>query len=404
MSPHVAPRATTVLVWVLGAPLVLVSVVGTLAVASAGDISITSTLAPMVGVSSLLVGSILVIRLPNHPIGWILWTSGIMFALTRLTQGLADHGLTSDPGSLPGAIWFGWVNTWIGTPGFVLLGVLLPLLYPTGRPPSSRWRPVVLIVLIQIVALSVVAALSPFAAGTYPPGVSNPLALGGPVGDIVKALQSLLGLGFLLLLAIALASLVVRYRRAAGIERQQLKWFAFVGAIAIIALTVAGLLKDSTGDLLATIDSFAWLIGIGGLILMPIAIGIAMLRYRLYEIDRLISRTIGWAFVSVVLAVVFVAIVLVIQAVLARVTTSNTFAVAASTLVVAALFQPLRRRVQARVDRRFNRARYDADRTVAAFAGVLRDEVDLGQVTMELKSAVVRTVQPTVTSLWLRGP
>jgi len=137
---------------------------------------------------------------------------------------------------------------------------------------------------------------------------------------------------------------------------------------------------------------------------MPIAIGIAMLRYRLYEIDRLISRTIGWAFVSVVLAVVFVAIVLVIQAVLARVTTSNTFAVAASTLVVAALFQPLRRRVQARVDRRFNRARYDADRTVAAFAGVLRDEVDLGQVTMELKSAVVRTVQPTVTSLWLRGP
>ena len=378
------------------------SVVGTVAVATGGDVSITSTVAPMAAVTSLLVGAILVTRLPRQPIGWLLWTGGLLFALTRITHGLADHGLTYDPGSVPGAIWFAWVNAWIGVGGFVLLGVLLPLLYPTGNPPSPRWRPLVGVTILGLGALTALAAVTPFAPGTYPPGIENPLVIGGSLGDALVALQSVLGVALLMLLVLALASLVVRYPRAAGIERQQLKWFAFIGAIAITALAIAGLLQDSTGDILATIDWFGWLFGIGGLVLMPIAIGVAVLRYRLYEIDRLISRTIGWAAVTSVLVAVFVVVILVIQAALASITSSSTIAVAASTLVVFALFQSLRRRVQARVDRRFDRARYDAERTVAAFSGRLRDEVDLDQLGAEITATVTLTMAPASVSLWLR--
>jgi hypothetical protein len=172
--------------------------------------------------------------------------------------------------------------------------------------------------------------------------------------------------------------------------------------IAILALLVAGILKDSSGDVLAAVDWFGWLIGLTGLALLPIAIGIAILRYRLYEIDRIVSRTIGWAVVSAILVAVFAAIILVTQAVLAPLTSSNTLAVAVSTLAVAALFQPLRRRVQRGVDHRFNRARYDAEQIIAAFAERMRDEVDLDQLAAEITPTVSRTVQPTSLSLWLR--
>ena len=202
---------------------------------------------------------------------------------------------------------------------------------------------------------------------------------------------------------LAMASLVVRYRRAVGVERQQLKWFAAVIAIAGPALAIAILTSGTTSGTIADVSGATWGIAVISLALLPVAIGIAILRYRLYEIDRLISRTIGYATVTGVLVVVFAAAILLFQAVLAPLTQGNTVSVAASTLVVAALFQPLRRRVQSRVDRRFNRARYDAERIVAAFAGRLRDEVDLGQLRTEITAAVDHTVQPIAVSLWLRG-
>ncbi len=394
--------AAAILVWAVGVLLILVSMIEMLVAALQGDGGVTTIVAPMAAVTSLLVGAVLVTRLPRHPIGWLLWISGLLFALTRITQGLADHGLTSNPGSIPGAIWFGWVNTWVGTPGFVLLGVLLPLLYPSGRPPSPRWRPVVVAALAETVALSIVAAVTPFASGTYPDGVENPFAPVGRLGDALGMLQAVLFAALFVLLLLALVSLVVRYRRAAGIERQQLRWFAFVGSIAIVALVVAGGGKGVTDGAGSTLDTLAWLMGIGALALMPIAIGIAILRYRLYEIDRIISRTIGWALVSGVLLVVFVGAILVFQAVISPLTGENTVAVAASTLLVAALFQPLRRRVQSRVDRRFDRSRYDAERTVTAFAERLRDGVDLDQLGSEVRTTVVQTVAPVTVTLWLR--
>ena len=198
-------------------------------------------------------------------------------------------------------------------------------------------------------------------------------------------------------MAIGAISVLVRFRRSQGLERQQLRWM--MAALTLVPLAViAGFLLVTGG----APSQVAWIPALVAFMLPPLAVGIAVLRYRLYEIDRIISRTIGWAAVTTVLAVVFVAVILVTQTALASITTSNTFAVAASTLVVSALFQPLRRRVQATVDRRFNRARYDAKRTVAAFAGRLRDELDIEALTTVIAAAVMQTVEPVSVSLWLR--
>ena len=389
--------------WLSGAPILTLLAIGTLVNAvSGGDLSTSSVLLPIAGMTSLSMGLVLVTRLPRHRVGWLLWASGAAMALTVITQGLANLGLTTSPGSVPGAIWLAWLSASIGGLALFVPALLLPLLYPTGRPPSPRWRPIVVATIATIAAWSVTAALGPFTAGTYPAGVENPLAIGGAAGDVIALLPNVLAVALAVELVLAFASIVVRYRRAAGIERQQIRWFAFVGVVAIVALMVAGGGKGITGGPGATVDSMAWLVGIGALAFMPIAIGIAILRYRLYEIDRIISRTIGWALVTGVLVLVFAGAILLFQAVLAPLTGESTIAVAASTLLVAALFQPLRRGVQARVDRRFNRSRYDADRTVAAFAERLRDEVDLDQLGAEVRATVVQTVAPATVSLWLR--
>ena len=343
-------------------------------------------------------GAILVSRLPGNVIGWLLASGGLCFALGNGASSLGDAGLTTDPGSVPDAIWFAWLSEWVWAPA---VGAIVGLLfvYPTGQLLSGRWRPVALAAIVLVALLSIGGAVSPWSDGRYP--IENPLLISGGFTVIGAILGFVVGPLALAVASLAVASIVIRYRRSTGVERQQLKWFALVAAVSVPAFLVTTILYGSTGPAAVAAD-VAGLVAYGGFALLPIAIGIAVLRYRLYEIDRLISRTIGWVLVSAVLAAVFVVVILAIQAALAQVTTSNTFAVAASTLVVAALFQPLRRRVQARVDRRFNRARYDAQLIVAAFAGRLRDEVDLGQVTMELKSTVVRAVQPSSVSLWLR--
>ncbi len=396
--------AATIIAWGFGAPLLLLLGGGTiLHVVSGGDISTTSVVLPIAGMTSLSVGELLVTRLPRHRIAWLLWLIGTLISINVITQALADLGLNSEPGTVPGALWFAWVAGWAGGLALFVPPILLPLLYPTGQPPSRRWRPVVIAGIIAIGAWALAAALSPFPDGTYPPDVRNPLALAGAPGDVLAQLRIALNPILFLLLVLALASVAVRYRRAIGVEREQIRWFAFVGSIAILALAVAGGASGISDDPGATIDSLAWLAGIGAIALFPVAIGIAVLRYRLYEIDRLVSRTISWAIVTTILGGVFVGLILVVQAALAAETSSSTVAVAASTLVVAALFQPVRRSVQARVDRRFNRARYDAERTVAAFTGRLRDEVDLEVLRAEVLRTLEVTLEPESASIWLRG-
>ncbi len=399
------PRRTTlvlVAVWVAGGSLALLTVAMIFLALATGDISPTTILAPLSGVLSVVTGAILVSRLPGNRIGWLLWIGGMFIVITRVTQGLADHGLTSNPGSIPGAIWIGWVNAWIGLPAVVTLPIFLPLLFPTGRVPSPRWRSVVGAAFGAIVVAAGVAAVSPFPAGTYPPDVVNPLEIGGATGDALAILGNLTDLVLFIVLLLASWSLVIRYRRTQGVEREQLKWFVFVGIIAVGSFIFAAAnVSDTTGPM-ATIDTIAWTTGFVALAMIPIAIGIAILRYHLYEIDRLISRTISWAVISVLVVGLFAGCVLVLQALLASLLRSNELAVAGSTLLVFGLFQPIRRRVQRLVDRRFNRAGYDAERTVSAFADRLRDEVDLEQLRVEILSTVNRTVEPRSVSLWLR--
>jgi hypothetical protein len=194
----------------------------------------------------------------------------------------------------------------------------------------------------------------------------------------------------------------VRFRRGSSIERHQVKWLLSVALVGVIAFPVA-----VASQLLAPESIFstgAWLVGFMALIALPLTIGLAILRYRLYEIDRIISRTLGWGLVTGILVVVFVVLVVGLQAVLAPVTDNNTLAVAASTLVAFALFQPLRRRVQRAVDRRFDRARYDGERTVTAFGSRLRDRVELAAIRGDVLATVDVVVRPSSAELWLRGP
>ena len=199
----------------------------------------------------------------------------------------------------------------------------------------------------------------------------------------------------------AFAAVAVRFRRGTSVERQQIKWLLAVALVVAVAFPIAfigGVLSANS-----VVANVAIYVGFVALVALPLAIGVAILRYRLYEIDRLVSRTIGWAVVSAVLAAVFVALVVTLQAVLAPLTKENTLAVAASTLIAFALFQPLRRRVQRAVDRRFDRARYDGQRTADAFAERLRNEVDLGTIRESLTATAAAAVRPTGSTLWLRS-
>ena len=350
------------------------------------------------------VGAILVVRLSRNPIGWLLLLSGLSLAANLGASGLVGYAFAGIPGSVVGADWIALLAQVTFLPLVVGLGLFVPLVYPSGHLPSPRWRLVALLGLVALTCGTIKNLLLPFPPGTYPPTVANPLAVGGAAADLASIFDSVTNLIGVVALPLVVASLVSRYRSATGIERQQLKWLVAVAAIAVPALTVGIVLGGETSGILGGIATIAWLVGLFGFGLLPVAIGVAVLRYRLYDIDRLISRTIGWAIVTGLLIAVFVIVILVTQTLLASITSSNALAVAASTLVVFALFQPLRRRVQSRVDRRFNRSHYDAERVVERFAGLLRDEIDLRQLAIEIGAAVDRTVQPSSVSIWLRPP
>jgi hypothetical protein len=331
-------------------------------------------------------GAFLAGRRPVNPVGWLLAGWGLVMGFGTLTGAWVDRALVRDPGSLPGAGWVAWAEAVVWHPAFGLLAFLL-LLFPHGRLPSPRWRPFALATVAVYLTLSLSAALSPAAIGLYYPDATPPVRLAvSPVADAV--FNILLG-GQLLLLAVALTSLVLRLRRARGEERQQVKWFVYT-VVSVVLVFAATTLVVGAG----------YLFPIFGLI--PVSMAVAVFKYRLYEIDRLINRTLVYGLLTALLAGVYAALVFLLGDVLDPVTGESSLAVAAATLAVAALFQPARRRVQRVVDRRFDRARYDAARTVEAFSGRLRDRVDLDSLAAELLGVVDQTVQPATASLWLR--
>jgi hypothetical protein len=408
-SRHATPRATfgrrsgwrraTVLVSTL-LIVTFVFVVLSLATARSGgpDDPLPAVVIGVASLSFATVGAILVSRLPRNLIGWLLAAGGLCFAVDNGATGLADYGLISHPGSLPGAIWFAWLSQWIWAPAIgTVFG--LALVYPPGRLLSPRWRPVAFTGALIIGLISFGAATGPWPRGMFP--VPNPLLIagGGPATlDVVSPIATLIAV---LVAVLSIGSLVIRFRRAAAVERAQLKWFAAMVAVSVPAFLVGVALYGNSG-VAAIVANVADGIAFGGFALLPVAIGIAILRYRLYEIDRLISRGIGWGVLTVILGAAFVGLVLGLQTLLAPFTGSNELAVAGSTLLVFSLFQPIRRRVQAVVDRRFNRARYDAEEAVAAFTERLRDEVDLDTLQGSLLTIVEATLEPTTSRLWLR--
>jgi len=341
------------------------------------------------------VGAILAMRKPGNRVGLLLQVAGALLVVTFLGF-IAGALLTAERGdddTLAGlAALMGALGIY---PTLVLAGPALAFVFPDGHLPGPRWRwPVGAIA----AALAVGTALVAVAPGPIGDSLAvNPAGVSGiPWLEAASAVgASLAALALPAALLVALAAIVVRFRRARGAERQQLKWFvgANVMVAALLMLSLADGAREPTAfDVLAVCS----------LSLPPIAVGIAILRYRLYEIDRIISRTVSWAVITGVLVAVFAGAVVALQAVLAGVTQGQTLAVAASTLVAFALFQPVRRRVQRAVDRRFDRARYDGQRIAAAFAVNLRQEVDLGRVSTELTAAANATVRPRTATVWLR--
>jgi hypothetical protein len=334
----------------------------------------------------LTVGAFLGGRRPGNAVGWLLLGWGMVMAFSAFTGAYVERGLVRDPGSLPGPGWAAWAEAVVWHPAFGLLAFLL-LLFPHGRLPSRGWRPFAWLTVAAYLTLSLSAALAPGAVELYYPVATPPVRLG--VAGLADAVFGWLLPGQLLLLAAALVSVVLRLRRARGEERQQVKWFVYT-VVTVVVLFVAGIVVLGAG----------YLFPLFGLI--PVSVAVAVFRYRLYDIDRLINRTLVYGLLTALLAAVYAALVFLLGRLLDQVAGDSDLAVAGSTLGVAALFQPARHRIQELVDRRFNRGRYDATRTVEAFSGRLRHQLDLDTLSVELLAVVNQTVQPTRSSLWLR--
>ena len=343
---------TAVLVWTTGGEVALLSI-------------------GLAMVTTAFVGTLIAVRRPNNWIGWLLIGSGLAWNLSALAE---QYAVVS---------WL--LGSW--GPSVVLL-VLATILFPDGRLPSPRWRPIVPIAVLDSVLL--VAGTQNLLAWA-PPG-----SVGSTAGRLLAALM-----------VSSVGALVVRFHRARGVERLQLKWVAFgLAFLTVLFLATTALVKSPFGHGLFgdRVPAEALPVPVAiGFAAIPISIGVAILRHRLFDIDVLINRTLVYGALSVVLAATYFASVLTFETLLRPLTGVSEVAVALSTLAVVALFTPLRRRIQGAVDRRFYRARYDAAQTLDAFGVRLRDEVDLEAVRASLLGAVDQTVHPTQADLWLRG-
>ncbi len=343
---------------------------------------------PTLGSAS--VGLLLCVRVPRNPISWLVLVLGVCQAVAYLGDAYSAAALELPAAATAAAA----ANLIEALPPFVFAPALL-LLFPDGRLPSHRWRPLAMCgaAAATVGLMATVVASGNLNLHSNPPR-ANPLGVGGRIGSLMGFVGLVCFLALAVVIVAAAVSLVRRFRRATGDLREQLKWFG-CGA-ALVGLAVAGAVPLSSVSTVA-----ATLMGVVAATFMVGAVGVAVLRYRLYEIDRLLSRTLSYAILTATLVGVFIAIVTLTTRVLPF---SSPVAVATSTLAAAALFNPLRRRVQQLVDHRFNRARYDAATTVAAFTAQLRDAVDLDTISSELVHAVHRSLQPSHASLWIRPP
>jgi hypothetical protein len=344
-----------------------------------------------------ILGGLIASRRPENSYGWIWLGLGLSSAIVMLAEPYAAYALVAEPDSLPAPR---MVNMALGS-GWVVLVTLLPfvlLLFPTGRLPSPRWR---FLAWVILAAGATAFTLGIFIRDGGQGPIENPLAVGGVVGEAIPVL--VLGAIMILFSSVILSalSLVVRYHRASGVEREQLKWVA-LAAVLFVGLIVADQLRLDRllGGTLWNLLDIATVAG------LYVAVGIAILKHRLYEIDIIINRTLVYGSLTATLALVYFGVVTVTQALFRTLTSQQEelpqLVVVASTLVIAALFNPLRRRIQSFIDRRFYRSKYDARKTLEAFSVKLRDETDLEALRSDLVGVVTETMQPTHVSVWLR--
>ncbi len=341
-----------------------------------------------------VVGAVVTRKQPTNPVGWILCVIPVSLGALLLSSNAYEYLVVTHPDGFATEI-AAWLASWVWIPFAVPALTLFPLLFPTGRLLTPRWRPVTMMVALSLPMLFVGVAFEPGRLEDYPE-VVNPF---GATGAFERPVVIIGGVGFALMLvatAASVASLVVRFRRSQGEERQQLKWVT--AAAAVFVLTFAIPSEQVVGE------EGGFLVLLLGLLVVEVAVAIAMLRYRLYDIDVVINRALVYGSLTATLAAVYVGSVLLLQLALSGLTEGSGLAVAASTLAVAALFRPVRGRIQNAVDRRFFRSRYDATQTLQAFGARLRDEVDLEALSTDLQAVVTETMRPAHVSLWLRTP
>ena len=353
-------------------------------------------------VSFSAVGALIASQRPENPIGWLFLAAALFYGIQIPGEEYAVYALLTNPGSLPLGAELAWLTDWIWAPGFGIILVFLPLLFPDGHPPSRRWRGVAWLGGLSIGLICVLTSIV-----LWPERGPALVQLGGFGGEVEEWRSAVsdwvLGLGGPMLLLAGLGaviSLVVRFRRARGDVRQQIKWFASAAALTLVWILLFG--QASLRGLPGIIVALSGLLVIASI---PVATGIAILRYRLYDIDLIINRTLVYGSLTLMLALIYFGGVATTQAIFGALTgqeEQSQLAVVVSTLVIAALFMPLRRRIQSFIDRRFYRRKYDARKTLEAFSTKLRDETDLEALSDDLVGVVRETMQPAHVSLWLR--
>lgn len=354
-----------------------------------GDDGLLESLGLLLGFAAFpVIGALIFSRQPSNPLAWIFILIGVAVGVLVPATEYAHLGLVKEPGGWPGASLAAWLEQWLWYPGLMSIPTLGLLLFPDGRPPSPRWR---WIGWSSVVVIVLVTAGAMFQSELESDGYS----IRNPVGFLPFA-NAEETLGFLFaflfpLMGLSLASVVVRFRRAGAEQRQQLKLLLWAAVVFGLSVTLGDLFELPEVIFPLTL----WMI--------PGAIGVAILKYRLYDIDLIVNRTLVYGALTGILVLLYLGIVFVLQQTLSGITQDSDLAVAGSTLAVAALFRPLRSRVQAFIDRRFYRRKYDARLTLESFSSRLRDDVDLDHLARDLADVVRNTMQPTHVSVWMRG-
>ncbi len=339
-----------------------------------------------------IVGGLVASRHPSNPIGWILCSFTAIQGVSLVLEGYTEYYLSSGGGSLRVAEAAAWVNNWSYVSAFLTVTLVL-LLFPDGHLPSRRWAPALWCCLVGNALFAAGVALDTGPLHEYPE-IVNPLGISHGLASVIGPIGITLTL---IALFASAGSVIVRFRRSTGVERQQIKWLAVASVIAAAAMLGAAAIGFAGSDNLANA------VIVLGILCIPVAIGVAMLRYRLYDVDRVISKTLVYGSMTVVLGASYVGLVLAGQALFSAFAGGSNLAIAVSTLAVAALFLPARSRVQRFVDRRFYRRRYDAQKALEAFGTRLREQIDLGTLSGDLRTAVDETMQPAHVSVWLRA-